>query len=98
MGYREIGKRFPGIRYALLPVTAYHPCRFMHYNHMNAQEALRAFKDLRAMYFIPTQWGTFRLGDNPPGTPALDLGNAMQQMNMDPWIIIMDIGQMEVTR
>ncbi len=99
MGYREIGKRFPGIRYALLPVTAYHPRWFMHYNHMNAQEALRAFKDLDAKYFIPTQWGTFRLGDNPPGTPALDLGNAMQQMNMDPSrIIIMDIGQIKTTR
>ncbi len=99
IGYREIGKRFPDIRYALLPVTAYQPRWFMHYNHMNAPEALRAFQDLGATYFIPTQWGTFRLGDNPPGTPALDLRKATQQMPLDSsQIIIMDIGQLEVVR
>jgi N-acyl-phosphatidylethanolamine-hydrolysing phospholipase D len=99
IGYREIGKRFPDIRYALLPVTAYHPRWFMHYSHMNAPEALRAFKDLGAKSFIPTQWGTFHLGDNPPGTPALDLRKATQKMNPDPSrIIIMDIGQIEVVR
>ncbi len=99
IGYREIGKRFPDIRYALLPVTAYHPRWFMHYSHMNAPEALTAFQDLGAKYFIPTQWGTFHLGDNPPGMPALDLRKAIQKMTLDrSRIIVMDIGQIEVVR
>ncbi|MEA3487559.1 MAG: hypothetical protein U9R20_07870 [Thermodesulfobacteriota bacterium] len=62
--------------------------------HINATEAIDAFRDLGAEYFIPTQWGTFRLGDNPPGYPTLDLKKAMRQQDVDPSrFIIMDIGQ-----
>ncbi|MCK4534213.1 MAG: MBL fold metallo-hydrolase [Syntrophobacterales bacterium] len=94
VGYKEIGRRFPNITYALLPVTAYHPRWFMHYAHINATEALDAFRDLGAEYFIPTQWGAFRLGDNPPGHPVLDLRKAMHEQNVDPSrFILMDIGQ-----
>lgn len=96
IGYREIGKRFPNISYALLPITAYHPRWFMHYAHLNIPEALAAFRDLGARYFIPTQWGTFHLGDEPPGYPALDLKKAIQKRNLDPSrFLIMDIGQIE---
>ena len=93
-GYKEIGRRFPNITYALLPVTAYHPRWFMHYAHINATEALDAFRDLGAEYFIPTQWGAFRLGDNPPGYPVLDFRKAMHEQNVDSSrFILMDIGQ-----
>jgi N-acyl-phosphatidylethanolamine-hydrolysing phospholipase D len=96
MGYREIGKRFPDIDYALMPLTAYHPRWKMHYAHMNAIESIRAFHDLGARYFIPTQWGTFKLGDNPPGYPVLDLKRTLAQQNMDlTRYLIMDIGQIE---
>jgi len=84
IGYREIGRRFPGIDYALMPVTAYDPRWFMHYSHMDAPEALRAFGELGARVFIPTQWGTFHLGDNPPGKPALDLIRLRRERDLDP--------------
>lgn len=94
VGYREFGRLFQHIDYALLPTTAYHPRWFMHPAHMNIPEALEAFHDLRAQYFIPTQWGTFHLGDEPPGYPALDLKKAIGERNLDPSrFIIMDIGQ-----
>jgi len=96
IGYREIGRIFPNISYALLPITAYHPRWFMHYAHMNAPEALEAFRDLGAKYFVPTQWGAFPLGDNPPGYPALDLMKVIREKDLDPSrFIIMDIGQVE---
>jgi len=94
IGYREIGHRYLGIDYALLPVTAYDPRWFMHYAHMDAREALDAFRDLGARYFIPTQWGTFRLGDEPIGQAPSALSKAAQSNNTDPArIIVMDIGQ-----
>jgi len=97
VGYREIGQRFPGIDYALIPLTAYHPRWFMHYAHMDASESILAFRDLGAKYFIPTQWGAFQLGDNPPGYPALDLRRQMKRLGLDSSrYIIMDIGQMIV--
>jgi L-ascorbate metabolism protein UlaG (beta-lactamase superfamily) len=95
IGYREIGRRYPGIDYALLPVTAYDPRWFMYYSHMDAREALDAFRDLDARYFIPTQWGTFRLGDEPIGQAPSALSKAAQSTSTDPArIIVMGIGQL----
>lgn len=93
-GYREIGKRFPGIDYALLPTTAYHPRWFMHYNHMNVEEAIAAFNDLNARFMIPQQWGAFHLGDEPAGHPALELKRKIAEHRLDPArFIILDIGE-----
>jgi len=94
VGFQEIGRRYPGIDYALIPLTAYHPRWFMHYAHMNAVESIQAFDDLGARYFIPTQWGTFQLGDNPPGYPVLDLKRAIDRMNRDPSsFVVMNVGE-----
>ena len=95
IGYREIGRRYPAIDYALLPVTAYDPRWFMHYAHMDAREALDAFRHLGARYFIPTQWGTFRLGDERIGQAPSALSKAAQSTNTDPArIVVMGIGQL----
>lgn len=96
-GYREIGRVFDDIDYALLPITAYDPRWFMHYPHMNTREAIRAFEDLGADFFIPTQWGTFHLGDNPPGLPPLDLKRDIEQMQLNPdRFLIFDIGEIRL--
>lgn len=97
IGYREIGKKFPDIDYALIPTTAYNPRWFMHYAHMNVDEALDAFTDLGASFFIPTQWGTFHLGEEPPGYPALDLKRTIAQRDLDPdRFLILDIGGLHI--
>ncbi|NNK93051.1 MAG: hypothetical protein HKP41_01745 [Desulfobacterales bacterium] len=83
IGYKEFGRKFENIDYALLPITAYHPRWFMHYAHINVEEALAAYEDLKAKYFVPTQWGTFHLGDNPPGFPMFELNQKIQQMDLD---------------
>jgi len=93
-GYREIGQIFKNIDYALLPITAYEPRWFMHYSHMDTKEAIRAFKDLGASYFIPSQWGTFHLGDNPPGLPPLELLGNIDKMGLNPSrYLLLDIGE-----
>ncbi len=93
IGYREIGRKYGRIDYALLPVTAFHPRHFMHYAHMNTGEALDAFSDLGAGYFIPTQWGTFTLGEEPAGFGAIDLRRAVKDRGLDDSrFLIMDIG------
>jgi N-acyl-phosphatidylethanolamine-hydrolysing phospholipase D len=94
VGYREIGKHFPGIDYALLPTTAYHPRWFMHYNHTSIDETIQAYHDLNARFMIPQQWGTFHLGDEPPGYPALDLKRKITDRRLDSSrFILMDIGE-----
>jgi L-ascorbate metabolism protein UlaG (beta-lactamase superfamily) len=96
-GYREIGRVFKDIDYALLPITAYDPRWFMHYPHMDTREAIRAFEDLGAEFFIPTQWGTFHLGDNPPGLPPLDLQKDIERLqpNSESFLIL-DLGEIQI--
>ena len=90
----EIGRLYPAIDYVLMPTTAFRPRWFMHYAHMDIDEAIDAFADLKARYFIPTQWGTFHLGDEPPGFPALELKRRIAARNLDPArFLILDIGQ-----
>lgn len=93
-GYREFGKKFPGIDYAFMPTTAYHPRWFMHYQHMDIKEAVKGFDELGATFFIPTQWGTFHLGSEPAGFPGLDLKQHIDLNKLDPARFkIMDIGE-----
>jgi len=94
VGYTEIGRRYPGIDYAILPITAYQPRWFMHYAHMNVDESIDAFHDLGARKFIPAQWGAFALGDEPAGYPLLDLQRAIAARQLDPeQFPRLDIGQ-----
>ncbi len=83
-GFREFGKRFPAIDYAFMATTAYRPRWFMHYQHMNAEEAVKGFDELGARFFIPTQWGTFHLGSEPAGFPGLDLLRHIKDKGLDP--------------
>ncbi|MBF0492462.1 MAG: MBL fold metallo-hydrolase [Deltaproteobacteria bacterium] len=46
---------------ALLPIGAYEPRWIMKNRHMNPSDALKAFQDLKAKYFIPYHFGAFRI-------------------------------------
>ncbi len=67
-GFAAIGRRFR-IDAALLPIGAYDPEWFMSPQHMNPEEALRAFEELGAGTFVAMHWGTFKLSDEPLDEP-----------------------------
>lgn len=46
--FAEVGKRYPGIDVAMMPIGAYEPRWFMHPVHMDPHETVRAFEDLGA--------------------------------------------------
>ena len=64
-GFAEIGRRFPNIDAAMLPIGAYDPEWFMSKQHMNPEQAAQAFADLGAKHFFAMHWGTFKLTDEP---------------------------------
>ncbi|MFD0671272.1 MBL fold metallo-hydrolase [Cohnella sp. GCM10027633] len=64
-GFAEIGRRFK-IDVALLPIGAYDPEWFMASQHVSPEEALQAFLDLKAKYFVPMHYGAFKLSDDTP--------------------------------
>ena len=75
--FAEIGKRFPDIDYALLPIGAYAPRWFMSPQHIDPAQAVIAFGELGARNFVPMHWGTFQLSDEPMTEPPRLLREAM---------------------
>ncbi|MBH5319113.1 MBL fold metallo-hydrolase [Paenibacillus sp. GSMTC-2017] len=69
-GFKEIGCRFD-IDVALLPIGAYEPEWFMGPQHVTPEEALQAFEDTGARWFVPMHYGAFKLADDTP-REALD--------------------------
>ncbi len=66
-GFREIGER-SNIEIALLPIGAYEAPTKRDV-HMNPEQALQAFQELRARTMIPMHFGTFRLSYEPLHEP-----------------------------
>jgi len=64
-GFETIGKRFPDLLAAMLPIGAYDPAWFMEKSHLNPEQAGEAFLALGARRLVPMHWGTFRLTDEP---------------------------------
>lgn len=64
-GFTEIGRRFPELDAAMLPIGGYQPPWYMEHYHLNPEQAGRAFLDLDARHLVPMHWGTFQLTDEP---------------------------------
>lgn len=67
--FSAIAERFTSIDWAMLPIGAYDPAWFMQPQHMNPEEAGRAWELLGARTLVAMHWGTFKLTDEPPGEP-----------------------------
>jgi len=82
-GFSRIGQRFPHLDAAMLPIGSYDPPWFMRPMHLNPEEALQAFMDLKAKYFIPIHWGTFKLSDEPLDEPLIRLNKGVEELGID---------------
>jgi L-ascorbate metabolism protein UlaG (beta-lactamase superfamily) len=67
--FKEIGERLGPPDLAILPIGAYEPRWFMKLAHINPEEAIMAFIDLKAREFLGVHWGTFKLSDEPVDEP-----------------------------
>lgn len=76
--FREVGRRFPGIRLALLPIGAYEPRWFMAGQHVNPDESVRAMKLVGAETALGHHWGTFQLTDEGIRAPIRSLEAARE--------------------
>jgi len=72
-GFKDIGERLGPIDAAMLPIGAYEPEWFMRQQHMNPEDAVRAFGDLKARRMLPMHWGTYQLTDEWLGEPPVKL-------------------------
>jgi L-ascorbate metabolism protein UlaG (beta-lactamase superfamily) len=72
-GFSEIGRRIPGLTAAMLPIGGYDPAWFMEHQHLNPEQAGKAFLELGAEVMVPMHWGSFRLTDEPLCEPMYRL-------------------------
>lgn len=90
--FTEIGKKF-NIDIALLPIGAYKPRFYLKAKHMNPDDAIQAFMDLKAKYLVPIHWGTFKLGFEMLSTPPRWLKTLSEQYEIEDKVKILDFGE-----
>ncbi|MEI6871331.1 MAG: MBL fold metallo-hydrolase [Verrucomicrobiota bacterium] len=89
-GFAEIGRRFD-IDVALLPIGAYDAPSSRNV-HMNPEEAVDAFVQLKAKFMVPMHYGTFRLSYEPLDEPPRRLLAAAQSQGLTERIIFLREG------
>jgi L-ascorbate metabolism protein UlaG (beta-lactamase superfamily) len=90
-GFKEIGERH-NIEIALLPIGAYDP-PLAREVHMNPEEAVQAFTELRAKTLVPMHYGTFRLGYEPLEEPLERLRESARVHGIEDKVLIMTEGK-----
>lgn len=81
-GFAQIGEKCPDIHAAMLPIGAYAPRWFMRPQHINPDEAVRAYSAIGAKHFVAMHWGTFKLSDEPLDEPPHILRAAWERENL----------------
>lgn len=82
-GFKEIGERFP-VDIVLMPIGAYEPEWFMNISHINPEDSIKAFLELKGRIFIPMHYGAYRLADDT-GPEALErLMKEWKRLELDP--------------
>lgn len=90
--FQQIRERIGRPEIAILPIGAYLPSWLMQPVHVSPDEALQAFLDLEADYFIPVHWGTFDLADEALHEPAERLSRLARERGISPAVQLMEIG------
>jgi L-ascorbate metabolism protein UlaG (beta-lactamase superfamily) len=92
-GFKQIGERFD-IKVALMPIGAYEPEWFMRVSHINPEDAIKAFSELRADTFIPMHYGTFRLADDTGPEALSRLLTEWNRLNLNHYSLVdLEIGE-----
>jgi L-ascorbate metabolism protein UlaG (beta-lactamase superfamily) len=81
--FREARERYGPFRLAILPIGAYEPRWFMRDQHMDPEEAVRAFEDCGAELALAHHHGTFKLTDEAIDAPAVELARALEVAGID---------------
>ena len=82
--FAEVHERFGAPRLSLLPIGAYEPRWFMHPQHMNPEESVKAHKILESRASLAIHHGTIQLTDEAIDAPVAALRVALTQHSVDP--------------
>jgi N-acyl-phosphatidylethanolamine-hydrolysing phospholipase D len=68
-GFREIGERLGPFELTAVPIGGYSAYVAGHPNHVNPEEAVQVFEDVRGKLLVPMHWGTFEMNSEPFAEP-----------------------------
>ncbi|HUJ29463.1 MAG TPA: MBL fold metallo-hydrolase [Myxococcales bacterium] len=86
----EIGKRFPGIDLALIPIA---PAAGGNPNHANPHEALEIFRDVGARYMIPIHFEAYHSMAVPIDVPRRQLEDEVQRDGLQDRVFALYTGE-----
>jgi L-ascorbate metabolism protein UlaG (beta-lactamase superfamily) len=95
-GFRETAARFPKIDLALLPIAPIEPRDFMCRVHLDPNDAMRAFLDLKARYFVPVHFDTFLNSADELGTAPRELLRVAKAERLDERVVVLEVGEQRV--
>ena len=72
-----LGEKYGGFDWAMIPIGAYEPRWFMKEAHINPEESLKIFSEVRAKTAFASHWGTFQLTDEPMDEPPQKLRESL---------------------
>ena len=88
--FKEIGRRFPGIDLALVPIA---PARGGNRNHASPQEALQIFADVGARYMIPIHFEAYHSTAVPLDEPRKLLGAEVDRLGLEGRVFALRTGE-----
>jgi L-ascorbate metabolism protein UlaG (beta-lactamase superfamily) len=92
--FAEIGRRFPGLRLALLPIGGFKPVWYMREQHLGPADAVAAHRTLGATTSVPMHFGTFPNGDDAETEPVTTLRAVLDaSTDVAAHFIILDNGE-----
>ncbi len=92
--FKEIGQRLGPFDLAAIPIGAYAPRWFMSAQHMDPQQAVMVFSELKCRKAVPIHWGVFELADESLDEPLHELALAKEaHADVAPRFLPLKIGQ-----
>jgi L-ascorbate metabolism protein UlaG (beta-lactamase superfamily) len=91
--FKVLPELFPYLDICIIGCGAYSPRWFMRSNHIDPEDAVKAFHESGAKLMIPMHYGCFDLSDEPAGEPVRILRKISEQDNLQDKIKIIPIGE-----
>jgi L-ascorbate metabolism protein UlaG (beta-lactamase superfamily) len=82
--FKQVREKFGPPKLAVLPIGAYEPRWFMREQHMNPEEAVRAYQNCGAEFALGYHFGTFQLTDEAIDAPRAALKAALAAAEIAP--------------
>jgi N-acyl-phosphatidylethanolamine-hydrolysing phospholipase D len=89
---REIGDRLGPFDLALIPIGGYVGHEPRHPNHVNPEEAVQVFEDVRGERMVPMHWGTFEMNREPFDEPPARLRREAERRGLTERVTILAPG------